>query len=182
MKALIFLAAAVMPLAAQDFAKELDNVARVGSVMVDGDACRRILKERALNAMLHPDPRDQWADGDNYDVDHESYIRTKKTLLRLARLVNFPCDVNLWMPLPDGRVHIVIRNVNEISQFWAWGNLKQAMVPEMKTVLEKGSRLTVTKRPGWVSVLAPVTDSLGDIVGVLEAVAQTKPDPYGNVK
>jgi hypothetical protein len=181
-KTLIFIFAALLPLTAQDRAKDLDNVARIGSVMVDGDVCQRILKARALNSILHPDPRDQWADGDNYDVDHEAYIRTKKTLIRLARLVDFPCDVNLWMPLPNGRIHVVIRNIHEMSQFWAFGDLHQPMVPEMKTVLDSGRRLNVTKKPGWISVLAPVANSLGEIVGVLEAVTQVKPDPYGNVK
>ena len=173
-----------LPAAAPDFARELDNVARTGSVMVDGDVCQRIVTARALHSMLTKDPRDEWAAADNYDVEHEPYNRTKKTLLRLARLVDFPCDVNLWLPVPGkpGRIHVVIRNVHEMSQFWNFGVLEQAMTPEMKTVLESGRRVTVTQKPGWVSVLAPVSNSLGDIVGLIEAVAQTKPDPYGNVK
>ena len=178
------LVALALPLAAQDFTRELDNVARTGTVMVDGDDCQRIVTARALDSILHQDPRDQWAAADNYDVAHEPFIRTKKTLMRLARLAPFPCDVNLWMPLPGEtpRIHVVIRNVNEMSQFWPWGALHQAMIPEMKTVLDTGRRVTVAKKPGWVSVLAPVYNSLGAIVGVLEAVAQTRPDPYGNVK
>jgi hypothetical protein len=181
-KLLALVLAALAPLIAQDRAKDLDNIARIGSVMVDGDVCQRIVMQRAIDSMLKPDPRDKWADADNYDVNHDAFILTKKTLIRLARLADFPCDVNLWMPLPTGRIHVVIRNVNEMSQFWGFGNLHQAMLPEMKAVLDTGRRTTVTKRPGWISVLSPVTNSLGDIVGVLEAVTQTSPDPYGNVK
>jgi len=54
--------------------------------------------------------------------------------------------------------------------------------PRMKTVLETGRRLTVTDKPGWISVLAPVSDSDGDIVGLVEAVGNTRPDPNENVK
>jgi hypothetical protein len=105
-----------------------------------------------------------------------------KTLMRLARLVPFPCDVNLWMPLPQNRVHIVIRNQNEISQFWTWGALYQEMFPPMKEVLQTGRRKIVKQKPGYISVLSPLNDSLGDIVGLVEVVAQTRPDTHENVK
>jgi hypothetical protein len=42
--------------------------------------------------------------------------------------------------------------------------------------------VTVTDRPGWISVLAPVYNSLGDIVGLVEAVSRTELDPHENVK
>ena len=130
----------------------------------------------ALESMFKTDARDPWIGSDNYDVDHAAFIQTKKTLMRLARLVAFPCDVNLWMPLPSNRVHVVIRNPNEMSQFWTWGALHQEMFAPMKEVLETGRRVTVKQKPGFVSVLAPVYDSLGDIVGLVEAVTQPKPD------
>jgi hypothetical protein len=162
--------------------KQLDEVARIAAVMVDGDACKRIVTPRALEAMAKVDPRDRWAGSDNYDVDHAAFLQTKKTLMRLARLAPFPCDVNLWMPLAPDRVHIVIRNQNEMSQFWTWGALHQPMFPPMKIVLENGRRVTVKEKPGYISVLAPVSDSLGDIVGLVEVVTQTTPDSHENVK
>ncbi len=179
---LVFLA--ISAAAAAQTAKELDEVARVAGVMVDGDLCQRIVTRRALRYMLEQDPRDPYLASDNYDVNHEPFIRTKKTLIRLARLVDFPCDVNLWMPLRTDppRIHIVIRNVHEMSQFWRWGALHQEMFPPMKRVLETGERVTVTDRPGWISVLAPVRNSLGDIVGLVEVVARSRPDPRENVK
>jgi len=61
--------------------------------------------------------------------------------MRLARLAPFPCDVNLWMPLPPDRIHIVIRTQNETSQFWTWGVLQQEMAPPMKEVLASGRRI-----------------------------------------
>jgi len=162
----------------------LDEVARVASVMVDGDIARRIQTPRSLAAMLERNPKDSSAAGDNYDVDHQAFLSTKKTLMRLMRLCASPCDVNLWMPVPTDppRIQILVRNVNEMSQFWPWGALHQEMPPEMKRVLDDGVRLTVRRRPGMISVLAPVFDSLGDIVALVEVVSQQRPDPQENVK
>lgn len=165
-------------------ARQLDEVARVASVMVDGDVARRIQTPRSLAAMLEKNPRDRSAAGDNYDVDAAAFQATKKTLMRLARLCGGPCDVNLWMKVPTDppRIQVLIRNVHELSQFWPWGALHQKMPPEMKQVLDTGTRLTVARRPGLISVLAPVYDSLGDVVALVEVVSQVKPDPQENVK
>jgi hypothetical protein len=163
---------------------KLDEVARVASVMVDGDVARRIQTPRSRAAMLDPKPVERAAASDNYDVDHASFLATKKTLQRLARLCDRPCDVNLWMPVPSTppRIHVVIRNQNEVSQFWPWGALQQEMPPEMRQVLATGKRLAVSKRPGMTSVLAPVFDSLNDIAGLVEVVARDRPDPRENVQ
>ncbi len=176
-----------LPLFGADSVKlehELDEIGRIATIMVDGDVCERILTKRALEHMLKQDPRDQYADGDNYDVDDESFTRTKKSLIRLAMLSDSPVDVNLWMPLPTTprRIHIVIRNRYEMSQFWEWGKLHQAMFPAMQSVLETGRRITVKEKPGFVSVLAPVRNSLGDIVGLVEVVSSLQPDARENVK
>jgi hypothetical protein len=80
------------------------------------------------------------------------------------------------------KVRVVIRNANELSQFWPWGALYQEMIPEMASVLKTGRRVTVAQKPGWVSVLAPVTDSLGDVVAVVEVASQRQLDPHENVK
>lgn len=183
MKTLLIVLAMTAPAGAQ-LARQLDEVARTASVMVDGDLARRIVTERAMKYLLKQDARDPYLASDNYDVNHEAFIQTKKTLMRLARLVDFPCDVNLWLPVPTDppRIHIAIRNVQEMSQFWVWGALHQEMFPEMREVLATGKRLTVTRKPGWISVLAPVYDSLGDVVGLVEVVSRSAPDPRENVK
>ena len=166
------------------FTQALDDAARVASVMVDGDLCKRIVTPRALDYMFKVDPRDRWVAGDNYEVSYAAFDAVKKTLIRIGRLVPFPADANLWMPIaghPD-KIRVVIRNGNELSQFWPWGALYQDMIPEMKTVLESGRRVTVTQKPGWVSVLAPVSDSLGDTVAVVEVASQRHLDAHENVK
>jgi hypothetical protein len=170
--------------AERDMARDLDEIGRVATAMIDGDVCQRIVTPRALEYMFKQDARDPWAAGDNYEVDPRAFTDVKKTLIRLSRLASFPCDVNLWMPIaghPD-KVRVVIRNVHEMSQFWPWAALYQDMVPEMKQVLETGRRITVTRKPGWVSVLAPVYNSLGDVVGLVEAVSQSRLDAHANVK
>jgi len=176
--------AQVNPEAPADMQKELDAMARVGSVMVDGDVCQRIVTPRAKDFMFATDPRDRFLAGDNYDVDDASFNAVKKTLTRLSHLAPFPADVNLWMPIEGhpGKVQMVVRNKNEMSQFWTWGALYQDMIPQMESVLKTGQRLTVTNRPGWISVLAPVYNSLGDIIGLIEAVSRVKADAHENVK
>ena len=173
------------PLHAQDrFTRELDDAARVASVMVDGDACRRIVTARAMDYLLRTDGEDRFLASDNYEVNYSAFDTVKKTLIRISRLVSFPADANLWMPIPGDphKIRVVIRNSNELSQFWPWGALYQEMVPEMKTVLETGKRVTVARKPGWVSVLSPVSDSLGDIVAVVEVASQKQLDRQENVK
>jgi hypothetical protein len=181
----IVLLAAAGAFAADDrFTRELEDAARVASVMVDGDECRDIVTARAMDYMFRDDPRDRFLGGDNYEVHYKPFDAVKKTLIRVAKLVSFPADANLWMPIaghPD-KIRVVIRNSNELSQFWPWGALFQNMIPEMKTVLETGRRVTVAQKPGWVSVLSPVTDSLGDIVAVVEVASQRQLNPHENVK
>lgn len=134
--------------------RDLDEVARTATVMVDGDLCQRIVV--------------------GYSLREPEFTHVKKTLIRLSRLVHFPCDVNLWMPVEGkaGRIEIVIRNENELSQFWIFGVRSQPMFPQMSEVLKTGKRVTVENRPGWVSVLAPVYNSLRDIVGLVEVVSK----------
>jgi hypothetical protein len=174
----------LMALSPDDRAKELDRVAQTATVMMDGDVCRRIETPRSREYMLKKDPRDPWRAGDNYEVGHQAFTGTKKTLMRLARLCPSACDVNLWMPVAatPPRIQVLIRNVHEMSQFWNWGDLNQEMPVEMKRVLETGERVTVTRKRGMISVLAPVYDSLGDIVGLVEVVSQDRVDPRENVK
>jgi hypothetical protein len=186
MKALLLTVMSLVPLGAaeRDMTRELDEVARAATVMVDGDVCQRIVTPRALDYMFKKDPRDPWVDGDNYEVNDPAFIAVKKTLIRLSHLASFPCDVNLWMPIAGhwDKILVVIRNVNEMSQFCPWGKLYQDMIPQMKQVLDTGCRIAVTEKPGWVSVLAPVHNSLDDTVALVEVVSQTRLDAHENVK
>jgi hypothetical protein len=171
-------------MSAETRAQELDRVARAATAMVDGDVCLRIQTKRSVEFLQKHDPKDPWIASDNFDVDHEAFIQTKKTLMRLARLCPEACDANLWMPVEANppRIQILIRNVYEMSSFWTWGDLHQPMPDEMKRVLATGERVTYRGERGMISVLAPVYDSLGNIVGLVEVVSQEKRDLQENVK
>lgn len=162
----------------------LRGLAGVATVMVDGDVCQRIMTARALEKMFAVDPEDPYTGSDNFDVHHEPYVQTKKTLMRLAKLVPFPVDCNLWMPFEQDqeKIQILIRNKREMSQFWTWGQLYQQKTPEMTQVLKDGQPLTVSRRGDLVSVLTPVYNSLGDIVGLVEVVSRLSVDFQENVK
>jgi hypothetical protein len=162
----------------------LQLVARVAEVILDGDVCLRIQTPRSLRYSHIEDPRDRWRAADNYDVDDEAFTRTKKTLVRLSHLCPETCDVNLWMPLSGrpGRVAIVIRNVHELSQFWRWGDLDQEMPAAMRPVFEREERVTVRQKPGMISFLAPVRDSLARVVALAEVVSQKDRNLRENVK
>jgi hypothetical protein len=161
-----------------------EQVAAAASAMLDGDVCERIQTPRSLEYQNTNDPRDPWRASDNYDVDDQAFNQTKKQLIRLSRLCASACDVNLWMPVArhPGRIAIVIRNVHEMSQFWHWGDLDQPTPPAMQRALSTAQIVTVRQKPGMLSVLAPVRNSLGDIVAIAEVATEEKPDPRENVK
>ncbi len=179
---LVFLASACMGASAlqaaqptkESLSRDLEEVARVARLMVDGDVCERIMTPRALEKMFANDPRDRWAGSDNFDVNHAPYVQIKKTLMRLARLLPYPVDCNLWMPFKDrpGKIQILVRNKHEMSQFWTWGVLFQEQTAEMAEVLASERPKTVAQKGDWVSVLTPVSNSLGDIVGLVEVVSR----------
>ena len=165
-------------------ARDLEEVARVASVMIDGDVCERIMTVRALQKMFAIDPNDRWAGSDNFDVNHEAYVQTKKVLMRLAKLVPYPVDCNLWMPFKQDpkKIQILIRNRYEMSQFWTWGVLFQDQSPEMTEVLATRKPQTIVQKGDFVSVLTPVFNSLGDSVGLVEVVSRLLPNPQEHVK
>ena len=165
-------------------ARDLEELARVASVMMDGDVCERIMTPRALQKMFAVDPNDRWAGSDNFDVNHEPYVFAKKTLMRLARLVPYPVDCNLWMPFKQdpGKIQILIRNRYEMSQFWTWGVLFQDQTPEMAEVLATGKPQTIMQKGDFVSVLTPVINSLGDRVGLVEVVSRLHVNPQEHGK
>ena len=158
--------------------RDLDEIGRVATIMLDGDLSQKIMTQRALDKMFTVNPKDRWAGSDNFDVNSDPYIQIKKTLIRLSHLVDYPVDCNLWMPFAENptKIQILIRQRNELSQFWKWGDLYQDIPTEMQEVLQTGIRRAVFKRSDLVSVLAPVFNSLGDIIGIVEVVSRKQPE------
>lgn len=157
---------------------QLDELGRIASVLVDGEIASDIVTDRAAKLMFRKDPNDEWAGSDNYDVNFEPFIQTKKLLIRLESLVDFPVNCNLWMRCkerPD-MVHPVIRQNPGWSQFYAWAMQYTEPTAEMTRVLEKGERVFVRAKPprDEMVVLAPIRDSLGDVVGFVEVVTRQR--------
>jgi hypothetical protein len=164
--------------------RDLQEVARITTIMVDGDVCQRIMTERALQKLFVINPEDRWAGSDNFDVNFEPFIQTKKTLIRLARLRPYPIDCNLWMPFKENpqQIQLLIRNRYEMSQFWTWGVLYQEIPSDMAEVLSSGKPKTVTGKEDFISVLTPIYNSLGEAVGLVEVVGRARMNWQENVK
>lgn len=154
-----------------DFEQPMRELGDVASAVVDGDDCLTIVTERAAELMFKVDPRDKWAGADNYDVNHEPFIRNRKLLIRIASLVDFPVDCNLWMiskARPD-MVHMVIRQEHSWSLFYNFGDIAIEPPADFLPVLEEGKQV-VARMDGnpRISVLSPVRNALGDVVGLVE--------------
>ncbi len=154
--------------------QSVTEVARVASVMIDGDEASRIITDRAIHYIANPDPEHRFLSGDYYDVDHATFLRMKKTLLRLERLLDFPSSTALWLKIEglDGYVTLAVQN-GSMHRYYRFGEEKIEIPPEMAACIETGQTTPAPlEHPSHtLTVLAPVFDSLGDVVGVVELCA-----------
>jgi hypothetical protein len=154
--------------------RALSEAARVASVMIDGDEARRIITGRAMQYIAHPDPEYPFLSGDYYDVDHDTFLRMKKTLLRLERLLDFPCSASLWVRVEglQGQVALAVQN-GSIHRYYRFGEASIELPAEMAECIGTGkTTVAPLEHPSQtLTVLAPVFDSLGDVVGVVELSA-----------
>jgi len=171
-------AATTQPKPVKTIESQLDELGRIASVLVDGELASDIVTDRAAKLMFRKDPNDPYAGADNYDVNFEPFMQTKKLLIRLEGLVDFPVNCNLWMRCKGKPelVQMVIRQNPGWSQFYSWGTHSTEPTPEMTRVLEKGERVFVRAKPprDHIVVLAPIRDSLGDVVGFVEVVTRQR--------
>jgi hypothetical protein len=147
----------------------LRDAARVAAVMVDGDLAGRIVSARSWHYIRNPNPKYRFMTGDYFDVDHASFLLMKKTLLRLGRLTGFTCGTSLWLPVPGvkGQVTCAVQN-GKLHRYYRFGASSQPAAPEMLRCLRTGKVLLAPPHRDFVTALAPVRDSLGDVVGVVE--------------
>ena len=148
--------------------------ARVGSVMLDGDEAGRIITARAMHHIAHPDSDYRFLSADHYDVDHATFLRMKKTLLRLERLLDFVCSTSLWVVVdgPQERITLAVQN-GTVHPYYRFGQGSIDLPPEMAECIETGRTVVapVEHPSATLTVLAPVFDSLGALVGVVELSA-----------
>ena len=160
---------------ARNMLAAMDEVAHVASAMVDGEEALRIVTERAAHYVASPDPKFRSLAGDYYDVDHATFLRMKKTLLRLRRLMDFPCNVVLWLALEtlDGKVTAVVNN-GTLSRWYQFGRSTVPIEGALAECMSSGRpvRADAEDELEFLTAAAPVFDSLGDVVGVVELTAQ----------
>lgn len=153
---------------ARQLLADLREVARVASVMVDGELAHEIVTERAMGHIREPHPDHPFMSGDYYDVDHDRFLLMKQTLLRLERLVDGPCGSALWIPV-SGTDHVtcVVQN-HQWHRYYRFGVERMEPAPEMRRCLERGKVVAARTTREFVTALAPVFDSLGDVAGLVE--------------
>jgi len=151
--------------------KALKDAARVASVMVDGDEATRIITDRAMRHIANPDPQFRFMSGDYYDVDHDTFLRMKKTLLRLERLLPFACHTALWVKIKGMENHLTVAVQNgSLHRYWTWAEQKRPIEAEMAACIRSGEivEAPIDHPSHTLTVLAPVRNSLGDVVGLVE--------------
>lgn len=156
-------------------ATDLKQLAAIAGPILDGDECRAVLTERAYKTMWAIDPRDEWAAMDNFDYDEAVAIRVKKLLIRLARTRGYKADCNLWLNCPEkpNTVMCVIKNVNNCCPYAPWGVLYQPTPEPMQAALQ-GEISVGRPNDNATSVFAPIKNSMGDIVGVVECSSRVE--------
>jgi len=153
--------------------KDLLELGRIAAALVDGDEATRVLAERSLRYIKDPNPKFRFMTGDYLDVDHATFLRVKKLLLRVQRLVDFRTGTALWLAYEDMPDKLVMALQNgSLNRYYGFGAMTTDMRPEMSECLEKGEVTLAPddeKRP--VTVLAPVRNSLQEVVGLVEISA-----------
>ncbi|KPK86001.1 MAG: hypothetical protein AMJ81_02195 [Phycisphaerae bacterium SM23_33] len=158
---------------------ELARIAEIAAGILDGEEVKRIIAEQAMHYVANPDPEHRYLSGDYFDADHELFLRTKKLLTRLERLGKVPLNGSVWVPIP-GREEVTVAVQNgAYHRYYQFGQERLATPPEMKQVFANGQVLRVAPAEGdrLATVLAPVRDSLGDVVAVAEFTAPLDAPP-----
>jgi len=158
---------------------ELTRLAEIAAGILDGEEIKRIIDEQAMHYIANPDPEHRFLSGDYFDVDQELFLRTKKLLRRLERLGRVQVNSSVWVPVPgQGGVTVAVQNgVNH--RYYRFGLELLPTPPAMREVFATGEIRQVApsdedrdKSPGHLATaLAPIRDSLGDVVAVAEFTA-----------
>jgi hypothetical protein len=154
-------------------------VAEIAAGILDGEEVKRIVSEQAMHYIANPDPNFIYLSGDYFDVDQELFLRNKKLLLRLERLGKVTMNGALWVPVPGQEAVTLALHNGPYHRYYNFGMERLASPPEMKEVLEAGKVVSVSPSgdKNLATVLAPVRDSLGDVVGVVELTAPLDAPP-----
>lgn len=160
---------------------DMRRLARIAEILVDGEQAGRIITPMASHYIANPHPKHPHMSGDYYDVDHAAFLTMKKTLLRLERLIGFPCNTALWMRVAGAPEWIttVVQN-GRLHRYYRFGEGRRKPEGELAQCLNSGRVVEVPLADSdkYLTVLAPVRDSLGDVVGCVEFTAAYPTGPH----
>ena len=167
-----------MKLDSQEVLSELTRLARIASGLVDGEDVKQIITEHAMTNIAKPDTRYRFLSADHYDVEHAPFLRMKKLLMRIERLANVVVNGAIWVRVPETDAVTVALHNGPHHRYYQFGSLQRQMPPEMKRAFETGETVAAPRSDDdtHAAVLAPIRDSLQDIVGVVELTAPLDPD------
>lgn len=154
--------------------RDLHEIARTITCMVDGEVVKAVPTSRATEKAFAVDPRDPWAAADNWDYNHQPFRQVKQALQRAVCLAPGQVSCTLFMPSPvkPDHWHNLLGTAVSGKQMMTQGDPIAAKPdPELLQVFNTGSRVVVAKTPNEASVLTPIYDSLGQIVAVAEVFA-----------
>ena len=162
---------------------ELTRLAEIAAGVIDGEEAKRIIAAPAMHYIANPDPEHRFLAGDYHDVDRELFLRTKKLLSRLERLGKVKVDSSLWVQIPEqDAVTVAVHNgVNH--RYYSFGMERLPTPPEMREVFDSGEIRRVPpsgEADGarfLATALAPIRDSLGDVVAVAEFTSRVSGEP-----
>ena len=157
---------------------ELMRLGEIAAALLDGEEVQHIITDRAMHYIANPDGDYRFLAGDYYDVDAARFLAAKKLLLRIGRLGRTEVSTSVWVPVPGTDAVTVAIHNGVHHRYYAFGQLSVPVPPEMAQVFETGrcQQLTPDGANAVATVLAPVRDSLHDVVAVVELSAPVLPD------
>jgi hypothetical protein len=154
---------------------ELYRLGEIAAGIIDGEEVLRIITDDAMHHIARPHPEHRFLSGDHYDVNHDHFLRAKKLLLRIARLSPLEVSTSLWVPVPGAESVTVAVHNGTHHRYYVFGQVKLPTPPDMKEAFATGQIRQVGPAEGepLATVLAPVRNSLGDVVAIAELTAAT---------
>ena len=161
-----------------DIRTELLRLAEIAATLFDGEDIKRIISASAMAHIAKPDVQYRFLSADHYDVAHGPFLRVKKLLMRIERLSDLVVNGAVWVRVPEtDNVTVALHN-GPHHRYYQFGTQQMAAPPEMRKVFETGEVVAAPsgRDDTHVTALAPVRDSLQDVVGVVELTAPLDPD------
>jgi len=156
-----------------DTQKVLDELARLAEIaagVIDGEDVKGVITPRAMYYILNPDPKHRFLVGDYFDVDHDLFLRVKKLMTRIARLSGLAVSSSMWQVIGDGKRATVVVHNGALQRWYRFGDSAIDIPPELAEVARTGEVKALPAAAGdrRATALAPIRDSLGDVVAVCE--------------